>query len=491
MPSPKVAVIGSGIAALAAATRLAAGGFAVTIFEKNGYAGGKLGHLESAGYSFDRGPSLFTQAALFDQHFKDCGRRREDYLQWERLEEGTRYFWNDGTRLEAFPDAQRRAAEWPAQLGISAAATEGYLQRAAEVYTHIGSIFLDQPIGEWRTWLHPQILNALRYTRLPYLTQTLHRYNKAQLQHPKLVQLFDRFATYNGSDPYRCPAMLLTIAHLELTEGAYYPAGGLYALPQALRRLAEDLGVQFQLNTKVERIVREGKVVKGIETSAGFFAAHAVVSNSDIVYTYEELLGDARRAQKWKAPERSSSGVVFYWGIKKAFPQLALHNIFFARDYKAEFEALSRGQAVYEDPTIYLNISSKREAAHAPAGSENWFILLNAPPEAQSIQNLAQLRSLVLKKLERILGTGIAPFLETELVLDPAGIAEWTHAWKGALYGTASNNALAAFRRHPNRSSAYPGVYFAGGTVHPGGGIPLCMRSGKLCADALLQDFPL
>ncbi len=483
--------MGSGIAGLAAATRLAAGGYAVTVFEKNNYAGGKLGHLESAGYQFDRGPSLFTQAHLFDAHFADCGRKRKDYLQWERLEEGTRYFWNDGTRLEAFPNPEQRAREWPAQLGIGAAATEAYLRRAADVYEHIGSIFLDQPVQEWRTWLHPQILKALRYTRLPYLTQTLHQYNAAQLRHPKLVQLFNRFATYNGSDPYRCPAMLLTIAHLELTEGAYYPAGGLYALPQALKKLAEDLGVQFQLNTTVQRIVREGKKVKGVETAAGFFEADAVVSNSDIVYTYEELLGDKKRAKRWKAPERSSSGVVFYWGIKKSFPQLALHNIFFASDYKAEFEALGRQQAIYEDPTIYLNISSKLEPAHAPAGSENWFILLNAPPAAQSPEDLERLRALVIQKLERILGTEIAPYIETEMVLDPAGIAEWTHAWKGALYGTASNNAIAAFRRHPNKSKAYPGIYFAGGTVHPGGGIPLCMRSGKSCADALMQDFPL
>ena len=491
MLQKKVMVIGSGIAGLVAATRLAAGGYAVTVFDKNAYAGGKLGHLESAGYQFDRGPSLFTQAHLFDQHFKDCGRRREDYLQWDRLEEGTRYFWNDGIHLEAFPDPQKRATEWLAKLGISTAATEKYLERAAAVYEHIGSIFLDQPVQEWRTWLHPQILKALRHTRLPYLTQTLHKYNTVQLQHPKLVQLFDRFATYNGSDPYQCPAMLLTIAHLELTEGAYYPAGGLYALPQALKKLAEDLGVQFHLNTTVRHIVREEKQVKGVETSAGFFEADAVVSNSDIVYTYEELLGDTRRAKKWKAPERSSSGVVFYWGVKKPFPQLALHNIFFATDYKAEFEALSRQQAVYEDPTIYLNISSKLEPTHAPAGSENWFILLNVPPAEQSPENLAQLKEVVIQKLEQILGTEIRPYIETEIVLEPAGIAAWTHAWKGALYGTASNNTMAAFRRHPNRSKAYPGIYFAGGTVHPGGGIPLCMRSGKLCADALRQDFPL
>ncbi len=489
MQPQKVAVIGSGIAALAAATRLAAGGFAVTVFEKNDYAGGKLGHLESAGYQFDRGPSLFTQAHLFDQHFIDCGRRREDYFQYERLEEGTRYFWNDGIRLEAFPNPEKRAKEWLDKLGISTEATEKYLLNAADVYAHIGSIFLDQPIGEWRTWLHPQILKALRYTKLPYLTKTLHQYNAKQLGHPKLVQLFDRFATYNGSDPYRCPAMLLTIAHLELTEGAYYPAGGLYALPKALRKLAEDLGVQFQLATTVQRILRDGKTIKGVNTSAGFFEADAVVSNSDIVYTYEELLGDAKRAQKWKTPERSSSGVVFYWGIKKEFPQLALHNIFFAEDYQAEFQALAGGQAVYEDPTIYLNISSKLEASHAPAGSENWFILLNAPPAKQSAETLEQLKAIVIKKLERILGTDIAPYIETGIVLDPAGIAGWTHAWKGALYGTASNDTMAAFRRHPNRSSAYPGVYFAGGTVHPGGGIPLCMRSGKLCADALMKDF--
>ncbi|RYD52154.1 MAG: phytoene desaturase [Sphingobacteriales bacterium] len=485
---PTIAVIGSGIAGLSAASLLAAKGYTVQVFEKNAYAGGKLGLLEADGYRFDRGPSLFTQAHLFDAHFAACGKQRSDYFSYQRLDEGTRYFWNDGTRLEAFPEADQRAREWTEQLGLSNDATERYLSRAADLYRHIGSIFLDQNIHSWRTWLHPQILNALRYLRLPYLTQTLHRYNQKTLRHPKLVQLFDRFATYNGSDPYRCPAMLSTIAHLELTEGAYYPEEGLYALPQALYRLCTDLGVQFQFDSRVDQIITEGQVVKGIEMDGVVYGADAVISNSDVVFTYQHLLNDAKEAQRWNVPERSSSGIVFYWGIAKSFPQLNLHNIFFADDYQAEFNAIKAGIAAFPDPTVYLNITSKYNPEHAPEGHENWFVLINAPSGTVDADFVAQTRQAVLQKISHVLGEDLEPLIRFEEILDPQGIADWTESYLGALYGMASNDMMAAFNRHPNQSKQYQGLYFTGGTVHPGGGIPLCMRSGSLAAQLIVKN---
>lgn len=482
-----IIIIGAGIAGLSAASLLAARGFSVRVLEKNDYAGGKLGLLEKNGFRFDRGPSLFTDAKLFDAHFAACGKQREDYFSYRRLEEGTCYFWNDGTQLEAFPNPEKRAGEWQEKLGISAQKTEEYLAHAAKLYRHIGGIFLDQNIHSWRTWLHPQIITALRHLRLPYLTQTLHRYNEKTLVHPKLVQLFDRFATYNGSDPYRCPAMLSTIAHLELNEGAYYPEDGLFSLPDALFRLCEDLGVKFHFGSRVEKILTEGKTVKGVEYDGVVYEAEAVISNSDVVFTYEKLLGDTQEAQRWKGPERSSSGIVFYWGIGKEFSGLNLHNIFFADDYRAEFEALKAGATPFPDPTIYLNITSKQNADHAPENCENWFVLINAPAGKSDPEFVAQTRKAVLQKLSRILGEDVEALIQTEEILDPQGIADWTESYLGALYGMASNSAMAAFNRHPNKSSQYKGLFFAGGTVHPGGGIPLCMRSGSLAARAVVS----
>jgi phytoene desaturase len=489
MPAEQVIVVGAGIAGLACAARLAAKGYGVTVFDKNDYPGGKLGLIKQGGYGFDRGPSLFTQAHLFDELFTDCGRDRVQYLEYEKLEEGTRYFWDDGTFLEAFPDREKLAAELQRALGISSDAVPKYLDRAADLYEHIGQIFLDQPLDDWRTWASVRVLKAFAHLRLPYLTQKLHQYNQTMLRHPKLVQLFDRFATYNGSDPYRCPAMLSTIAHLELTEGAYYPKGGMTSIPDAVYRLCLDLGVEFRLGEEVKRIIASSGAVQGVETNVQRYIASRVVSNSDVYFTYANLLQDQERARHWEQQERSSSGIVFYWGIKKTFPELGLHNIFFAEDYKAEFDALFRQRKVHSDPTVYVNITSKMETAHAPEGCENWFVLINAPASSErNEQAIQQTRMNVLRKLSTRLGTDMEQLIETEAILDPAGIETWTNSYAGALYGTASNTSMSAFARHPARSRKYKGLFFAGGTVHPGGGIPLCMRSGRLAADALVKS---
>lgn len=489
MPPSSAIIIGSGIAGLACAARLAAKGMHVTVVEKNNYPGGKLGLLEQDGYRFDRGPSLFTQPHLLEELFRDCGKLLSDYFVYEKLEDGTHYFWEDGIRLTAFPDRQLLAAEIQQQLQLAPEKVFQYLNRAEVLYRHIGTVFLNEPIHKLRTWLSPRILTALRHLRLPYLTKSLHNYNCKTLQHAKLVQLFDRFATYNGSDPYQCPAMLSTIAHLELNEGAFYAKGGMISIPEAVYRLCLDLGVKFLFDTEVLEIVSKKGKVKGIKTGKGFLSSSLVVSNSDVYYTYQNLLHDTKRAKHWQQQERSSSGVVFYWGIRKSFPLLGLHNIFFAEDYRAEFDALFKTKTLYPDPTIYVNITSKMEPGHAPDGCENWFVLVNAPAGVTpSSEWMAAMRRNVLEKLSRMLGTPIGPLIATEATLSPSAIDSWTNSYLGALYGTASNTPMAAFARHSNESRHYKGLFFAGGTVHPGGGIPLCLRSGKLAADGVIAE---
>ncbi len=490
-------VIGAGIAGLACAARLAAAGYAVTVLEKNAYAGGKLGLLEKEGYVFDTGPSLFTQPYLLEELFADCGRRLSDYFAYRNLDEGTQYFWPDGTRLHAHP---ARLSDELTRAGIphNPADVITYLDDAAALYEHVGKIFLDEPIHELRTWLRPRILTALAHTRSAYLTRSLDAYNRAALGHPKLVQLFDRFATYNGSDPFRCPAMLMQIAHLEFGEAVGYPAGGMGAIPQAVRRLCEDLSVRFRLGTTVEKIVVDRGRATGIVAGGEHLAADAVISNADVYYTYANLLGDARKAAAIEAQERSSSGIVFYWGVRKEFPELRLHNIFFSEDYRKEFDAHRVGYTS-ADPTVYVNITSKMEPKHAPPGCENWFVLINAPSlwgtmddEADSLLGswfpVEEVRGNVLRKLSGMLNTDLEPLIASEHILDRADIQSQTGSYLGALYGTASNARMAAFNRHPNRSKKYRGLYFCGGTVHPGGGIPLCLRSGRLAAEAALRD---
>lgn len=481
MKKKSALIIGSGIAGLACAARLAAAGWDVQVFEKNERAGGKLGLLEKDGYAFDTGPSLFTQPFLLEELFADCGKRLADYFSYRIPDEGTQYFWPDGTCLHAHH--ARLSAELT-KAGIPHNPTDlaAHLRDAADLYENIGRIFLDEPIHEWRTWLSPRIPVALTRTKLAYLTTSLHNWNKKRLRHPKLVQLFDRFATYNGSDPYRCPAMLSTIAHLEFGEPIGYANGGMVSIPRAVQRLCEALGVRFHFGAAVDRIELNHGRATGVCVDGKCVQADAVISNSDVYYTYAHLLQDERKAADIRKQERSTSGVVFYWGIKRTFSETRLHNIFFSEDYAKEFADLRDGR-LPADPTVYVNITSKMQQSHAPEGCENWFVLVNAPAGVET-QGITPLRDAVIRKITRALHTDIASLIVAEDFLTPAAIDLQTGSYLGALYGTTSNTAMAAFNRHPNRSRKYPGLYFCGGTVHPGGGIPLCLRSGRLAAEA-------
>jgi phytoene desaturase len=484
----KIAVIGAGVAGMAAAARLAAKCYDVTVYEKNNYPGGKLGLLQQDGYTFDTGPSLFTQPYVLDELFKDCGKELRHYLDYSPLAVNTKYFYEDGTEFTAYHSHELLAKELTDSFQTEPGAVLKLLADAADAYNNIGTIFLDEPIHEYKTWLTKRIPNALKHLRWNYLFQSMHSYHALRLKHPKLVQLFDRFATYNGSDPYKAPAMLGMIAHLEMNEGAYYPRGGMISIANALFRLCNDVGVHFQMNSTVEKIVCNHNKVTGVVVNSVEHHYDTIVSNNDVYYTYQNLLGDNAMAQRLKVQERSSSALIFYWGIGKSFPQLHLHNIFFSSDYKAEFSSLAHN-TVYSDPTVYINITSKMEAAHAPDGCENWFVLINVPATAiENATEIAMIKQYVTSKLGRMLKTDLLPLIETETVLTPAMIDARTGSYMGALYGTASNNPLAAFKRHPNKSKKYNGLYFAGGTVHPGGGISLCLRSGKLAANAIMHQ---
>jgi phytoene desaturase len=320
--------------------------------------------------------------------------------------------------------------------------------------------------------------------------QSLNDYNETAFKSPKLVQLFNRFATYNGSNPYKAPAMLSLISHLEHNEGAFYPKGGMISITNALYRLAVKLGVQFTFGQSVQQIITEDSQVKGVMVENEQQDAAIVVSNMDVYFTYNNLLNDSSKAAKVKKQERSSSAFIFYWGMNKTFPSLDLHNIFFSTDYKAEFDAIFNTGLPFNDPTVYVNITNKLEPGkHAPLGKENWFVMVNVPANTgQDWTILEQFyKEAIIKKLNKILGDTIESYIEVSEVLSPVTIESKTASYMGSLYGTSSNSKMAAFMRHPNYSKSISGLYFVGGSVHPGGGIPLCLSSAAIVSN-LIQD---
>jgi len=253
---------------------------------------------------------------------------------------------------------------------------------------------------------------------------------------------------------------------------------------------SQEMGVVFHFNKRVDEVVvYEGRAM-GVRVGDATIQSDIVLSNMDVMPTYRRLLPREKAPERTLRQERSSSALIFYWGINREFPELDLHNIFFASDYKKEFDALFEGKEVADDVTVYAHISSKDEKSDAPPGCENWFVMVNVPGnKGQDWDALIPLiRERVVSKLSRLLGCDISSHIEAEHILDPRGIESRTSSYQGSLYGAASNNRFAAFLRHPNFSSRIQNLYFCGGSVHPGGGIPLCLMSGKIATDIICQD---
>ncbi|MDQ2772458.1 MAG: phytoene desaturase family protein, partial [Bacteroidota bacterium] len=405
----------------------------------------------------------------------------------ERLDPITNYFFADGTRVSAWAEADDFANEVEAKLGTPAAAVRGFLARSGRAYDATAGTFLHRSLHKASTYFRRDTLRALAALPSLGLLGTMHQRHQKAFADPRLVQLFDRYATYNGSDPYQAPATLSMIPHLEHGIGAFYPEGGIYAIAESLHRLALEFGVKFRYDEVVEEILVAEGLVTGLRTARDVYDFGRVVSNMDVVPTYRRLLPREPAPERTLSQPRSSSALIFYWGVAREFPELELHNIFFSEDYQAEFNAIFQEQTVADDVTVYVNITSKKTPADAPPGHENWFVMVNVPhDQGQDWAILSQrTRAAVLARLHRALGVNVAPLIQAERVWTPPGIAADTSSFGGALYGSSSNNALAAFLRHPNFSGRLDGLYFCGGSVHPGGGIPLCLLSAQIVANLI------
>ncbi len=489
--SKKAIVIGSGIAGMAAAIRLAVQGFEVKVFESNESPGGKLTSFESNGFLFDAGPSLFTQPENIEDLFTYAKEPIESYFQYSQVEVSCKYFFENKKTITAYSDKEKLTKEFVDKLGEEPSAVINYLNNAEKLYQNIGSIFLNHSLHKSATWLHPRVIKALSSIKFGYLFSNLNKYNQNNFSSKEAIQIFNRFATYNGSNPYKAPAMLSVIPHLEQNQGTYYPKGGMISITNSLYKLAVKKGVQFYFNHAVEKIIHHNKKVSGIVVNNDIVSADLVISNGDVYYTYKNLLDLPNKVKKIEKQERSSSAVIFYWGIKKEFSELGLHNILFSDHYQDEFNRIFTKKELSNDPTIYINITSKMEEGQAPTGKENWFVMINAPNNiGQNWSDLIiDLRKFVIQKINRILDTDIEKYIEVESIMDPVIIEQKTGTYKGALYGTSSNNSFAAFLRPANFLKKIQGLYFCGGTVHPGGGIPLCLKSASITSEIIKKDY--
>ena len=489
MGQEKAIIIGAGVAGLAASVRLAKAGFETHVFEANPFPGGKINSKWHGAYRFDQGPSIFTGPEYVKELYDLCG---EDFSEFEftPLDHSFSYFFNDGTRLHLSNDREQIISEIAEKLEENPTILRKYLDKSGENYKRIAPLFIEKSLHRWKKLFGKKLFSAL--IRIPKyrLYTTMHEENTAFFKNPKTVQVFDRFATYNGSTPYKAPAMLNMIAHLEVNIPPFLPKNGMIQITDSIYQLALKQGVTFHFNQLVnEIIVDQGKAV-GIKINSQRINADVVFSNMDVAFTYEKLLPNEAHPTKILAQERSSSAVVFYWGINRSFPELKLHNIFFADDYATEFKAIFDTKTIVSDPTIYINITSKHVAEDAPENHENWFVMINSPINAgQDWETMVpKVRTLLIKKLSAILACDLEQHIVEEAHLDPTIIESRYSGKAGSIYGNASNNRFAAFYRHANYSKKINGLYFVGVSVHPGGGIPLALNSAKIAVECMRDD---
>ncbi|RKD20112.1 phytoene dehydrogenase [Pelobium manganitolerans] len=485
--SKKAGIVGAGLAGIATAIRLACKGYQVRVFEANSYPGGKLSAFEQGAYRFDAGPSLFTMPQYVDELFTLAGKNPRAYFNYQKLEEICHYFWDDGVQLRAFANKDEFAAEVEKKTKSTALELKKYLNKSKEIYGITHRVFLEQSLHLLKTYTNSNTAKSFLNIGKIDAMRTMAQANQGFFSDEKMVQYANRFATYNGSNPYQAPATLNIIPHLEQNLGAYFPDGGMYSITLALLKLAEELGVKFSFNQNVEEIIVKNGAVTGLKTVNQVYDFDLVLSNMDVYFTYTKLLKNFKAPKQILTQERSSSALIFYWGIKKQFADLGLHNIFFSDDYRAEFDAIFNTKTIYRDPTVYVNISAKLKSDDAPSGCENWFTMINVPNN--SGQNwdklITEAREYILKKLSKVLKTDVASLIENESVLDPRSIESKTSSFRGSLYGTSSNGKFAAFLRHANFNKKLKNLYFVGGSVHPGGGIPLALLSAKIVADMI------
>ena len=481
----RAGIVGAGIAGIASAIRLACQGYQVDVFEANDYPGGKLSEIEQQGYRFDAGPSLFTLPELVEELFTLAGEQFADHFKYIRLPVNCHYFYEDGTSLQAFADPEAFAEEIAQKTSESKETVQQALRNSAFLYDTLGDLFMKRSLHRWQTFANPQAFKSYRNLHRLDFFRTMNRANEQRFRDERVVQLFNRYATYNGSNPYQTPATMNIIPHLEFNIGAFFPKEGMYSITMSLFRLAERLGVKFHFGAEVERIVVEGKRATAIQTEEDMYPAEVIVSNMDVVNTYRRLLKETPPPTRLLKQPKSSSALIFYWGIEHTFPQLDLHNIFFSRNYREEFAHIFDKKSISDDPTVYVNITSKYKPDDAPPGCENWFTMINVPNNSgQDWEALiAQARENIIIKMSRMLGEDVSSLIACESTLDPRTIETKTSSAQGALYGNSSNNRYAAFLRHANFSRKIKGLYFCGGSVHPGGGIPLSLLSAKIVAD--------
>jgi 1-hydroxycarotenoid 3,4-desaturase len=494
MKPERVIVVGAGIGGLVSALELAAQGVEVLVLERAAQPGGKMRQVEVGGALMDAGPTVFTMRWVFEELFEAVGARLSDHLQLQPVSVLARHAWSESERLDLFADVQRSAAAIGDFAG--AAASRGYLDfcaRAQRIYQTLETPFLrgsrPNPLSLASRVGVRGLPDLMRISPLSTLWAELGKH----FADPRLRQLFGRYATYCGSSPFMAPATLMLVAHVE-QDGVWQVDGGMHRVAASLAHLAQARGASIRYQAHVDAILTSAERVSGVRLVGGEeLPAQAVVFNGDVAALASSRLGSAVAGGVPPAVEsrRSLSALTLnLLAPTSGFP-LARHSVFFSNDYRREFDDIFKHARLPSSPTVYVCAQDRFDAGDAaPDGPERLLCIVNAPANGDAgsftPEEIATCEAHIFRTFERC-GLQVAQIPATMLTTTPRDFERLFPATGGALYGQASHGWMASFSR-PGSRSRVPGLYLAGGSTHPGPGVPMAALSGRQAAASLLAD---
>ncbi|NLP49429.1 phytoene desaturase family protein [Bacillus sp. RO1] len=480
-----IVVIGGGLGGLSAAISLATKGFHVTLLEKNIHLGGKLMPVRLGEASFDFGPNTITMPDVFQEVISQTGENPDSYFEFIKLPAHTRNLSPDGDVFDFSSDSEYMSDQLATLDPVGAKNYSAFLEEVTRLYKMGESQFFRRTFTSTADYLSPSLGYSFSKVR-PF--QSLHRFHRNYFTNPFVIQALDRYATYIGSSPYVSPATFGLIAYLELVDGVYYTKGGNTKIAEGFEKLARKLGVLIRTDCKVTAIEVKNKQAVSVSTEDGEkYPADTVVMNADLLHAYPELVQEVDRPhftnKKAAKYEPSISAYVVLAEMNKRHSELLHHTVYFSKEYKQEFNHLFKDKAYATDPTIYLSNSSFTEKERSPNG-DNLFILVNAPATTLQNENAQGYKDVIYDTLAKR-GLSLKDNVLAERVITPKDIQTTFGAFRGALYGMASNRKTDAFFRPRNKSTDISNLYFVGGSTHPGGGSPMVTLSGLNVANAI------
>jgi phytoene desaturase len=495
--SKKVAVIGSGFGGLAAAVRLQAQGFQVTVFEKNERVGGHAYQLKKQGYTFDMGPSLITAPDIIRSVFAAAGKRAEDYMELLPLDPFYRIYFHDKTFLDynGTPDQMKE------QIGKfnedDARNYDRFMADAKQLYDAVITDGLGStPFMDIKTFLG-FLPRALKLNALYPAFSFVKRYFKDF----RTRFTFSFHPLFIGASPFTAPAMYLMIPYLERCGGVWFSKGGMYSFIQALENVFEDIGGEIRTNSPVEEIIVEGGKARGVRIAGekNIFEADAVVSNADFAHTYTKLI-KAKHRRKWTdgrvlRMDYSMSAFLMYIGTRKQYPELLHHTLILSERYRELVADIFDKKVLPEDFSMYLHVPTRSDAGMAPAGCESMYVLIPVANLASGLQWEAikdEYASRVLRFLEEEFGMeGLRENIDVLELFTPEDFKRNRNSHLGSAWGLVPKLTQTAYLRPHNRSEDIPNLYFVGTNTHPGAGVPGVLLTAETTEKVILSDFQM